>query len=101
MAGVARLQDLRVAPQPTDLLLERLHLSSRTHRVTQQVAQVSQQPACLVRILGHQPCDGIERVEEEVGLEVRAQLGELRLRAKLVTPIANPTRSTSTPLHGP
>ena len=84
MTGVAHLEDVRVPAQPFDLLAQRLHLAVRDHRVAQQVPEGTEQPACLARILGHQSRDGIERVEEEMRLEMRAEPGELRVRAKLV-----------------
>ena len=85
MTGVARLQDLRIAAQPVYLLVEGLHLLAGPHGVSQQIAEIPEQAARLARILGHQPCDGVERVEEEVRLEMRPELGELGLRAKLVS----------------
>lgn len=84
MRAVARLEDLGVPAQPFDLRVERLHLAARRHAVAEEVAEVADELAGLARLLGHQPGDGVQRVDEEVRLQAGAELGELGLAAKLV-----------------
>ena len=72
-AAVARLEDLRVASEPRDLLVEGLRLARLLHRLTEQLPQTDKQAPRLPRLLDHQPRDGVERIEEEVRLEVGAQ----------------------------
>src|SRR4051794_31789147 len=85
MAGVARFEDLRVAAEPLELFVERLHFSAGSHRVAQQVAEVAQELACLAWILRHETGDGVERIEQEMRLEMRAELRQLRLGTELVS----------------
>src|SRR4051795_9034748 len=70
VAGMARFQDLGVATQPGDLLVEGLHLCSRRYRIAEKVAEVADQLTGLARVLGHQARDGVQRVEQEMRLEV-------------------------------
>jgi hypothetical protein len=81
---VARLEDLRVTPEPRDLLVERLHLTLPLQRITQQVSETSKQAPSLTGILRHQPSDGVESVEEEMRLELRAQSRHLRRNPELL-----------------
>ena len=81
---VAGLEDLRVAPEPRDLLVEPLQLARLLHGVAQQVAQAHEEAARLAGVFGDEPGDGVERVEEKVRLEVRAQVRELRLAPELL-----------------
>ena len=55
----------------------------RLHRVAQQVTQAHEQPPRLARLLGDEPRHGVERVEQEVRLEVSTQPRQLRPRAQL------------------
>ena len=68
--GVASLQYRGVLLEPRDLLLERLQLVV-VERVAQQIAEACDEAAGLARVVGHEPGDGVERVEQEVRLEVR------------------------------
>ena len=74
----------RVAPEPGDLLVERLQLARLLHGVAQEVAQAHEEPPRLARVLGDQAGDGVERVEQEVRLEVGAQARELGVAAELL-----------------
>jgi hypothetical protein len=82
--AVSRFEDLRVAAQPRDLLVECLEVARLLHRVAKQIAQAHQQATSLARLLGDQTGNGVERVEEEVGLEVRPEPGHLRFAAELL-----------------
>ena len=81
-AAVASLEDLAVALQPRHLLVQGLHLARLLDSVAEQIAQAREQPPRLAGLLGHQPGDGVERVEQEVRLEVGAQTRELGLAAQ-------------------
>src|SRR5438445_347739 len=83
MAGVPLLEDLRVTSQPVDLLAQRLHLAFVAKRMPQEVAQGGEEAPGRARVLGDQPGDRVERVEQEVRLEVRAEPRELDGGAKL------------------
>ena len=70
--------------EPVDLLAQRLHLTLVAKRIAEEVAERGQQTTRRARVLGGEPGDGVERVEQEVRLEMRAQPRQLRRRAKLL-----------------
>src|SRR5262249_45923847 len=72
--AVARAQDVSVTIQPCKLLLHRLELVSWSRGIAQQIAEAREQAARLARVVGYQPRDRVQRVEEEVRLEVRPEL---------------------------
>ena len=96
---VPRLEDLRVAPEPGDLLVEALQLAGLLDRVAQQIAQAHEQAPRLARVFGHEAGDRVERVEQEVRLEVRPQARELGLRCGAAAPRAR-ARPRSRPRTG-
>src|SRR3954464_3383 len=74
---MARLEDLGVAAEPRDLVLERLKLVAVGERIAEQVAQARDEPARLARVLGDEAGNGVEGIEKEVRLELGAQAREL------------------------
>src|SRR5207302_5787701 len=69
-AGVALLENPSVVPQPVDLIAQCLHLALVAQRIAQEVTERGEQPARRARLLGGQSGDGVERVEQEVRLEM-------------------------------
>src|ERR1700722_11110595 len=78
------LEDLRVAPEPRDLLVEPLELARLLDGGPEEITETHEKAAGLPRIFRDQTGDGVESVEQEVRLEVRAQVGELRLAPELL-----------------
>src|SRR5713101_10083776 len=52
MTGVPLLEDLRVVPQPIDLLAQRLHLAFVAERMSQEIAERSEEAPRCARVLG-------------------------------------------------
>ena len=74
-------------------LLRKLHLLTQWHllpigilqHAAEKIAQAGNHAhRCIVSFLAYQSCDGIERIEEEVGLDLPPQGIELRFRELLV-----------------
>src|SRR5260370_17625862 len=84
LAGVAHLENVGIAPKPLDLFVQPLQLALIAQRLSQEVSKQSQEAARLARVLGNQPRDGVERVEQEVRLEVRAEVSQLGLNPELL-----------------
>ncbi len=82
--AVTRLEDLRVALQPLDLVGEQLRFAPLLDGVAQEVTQAREQPPRLPRIFRDEACDRVERVEHEVRLEVRAKSLELGVGTNLL-----------------
>ena len=82
-ARVTGLEDLRVTSEPRDLLSERLHLFGIAERIAEQIAEAPDEAPGFARILGHEPGDRVERVEQKMGFELRAEPGELGRAPKL------------------
>ena len=62
------LEDLGVTSQPVDVGLERPNLRGRLECVAQEIAERRQQPASQQRLVDGKGGDGVERVEQKVGL---------------------------------
>src|SRR5260370_40153898 len=84
LAGVAHLENVGIAPKPLELFVQPLQLALIAQRLSQEVSKQSQEAARLARVLGNQPRDGVERVEQEVRLEVRAEVSQLGLNPELL-----------------
>src|SRR5262249_49152200 len=76
--AVARLEDLRIPMEPCQLLVDRLHLRWVAERVAEQIAQAAEQTPRLLGMFGHEARNRVQRIHEEMWLELRPQHGQLR-----------------------
>jgi len=67
---VALLENLRVAAQPLDLLAQASAFRLGRPRIADQISQRGEELARLARVFGDEPATAIQRVEQEVRLEV-------------------------------
>ena len=78
-AREALLHDVRVQLQQLQFLAQRSHVArARLQARAQQVGESRQQPIGALHVDLHERRDGVERVEQEVRLQLRLELRELR-----------------------
>jgi hypothetical protein len=77
--GESRLLDLEILAEELELLLEPHFVAADLlEREAEQIAQARERAVGLLDVLVHQRRDGVQRVEEEVRVELLLQRRELR-----------------------